>query len=83
MNRQPYRPKGPKKAGDLTVARVGSIDGSLDTAAAILRRQLTSLYTILLRLGLSSQRIDFPFFIQCTRAQAIVKKPARGAPSCL
>lgn len=83
MNRQPCRSKGPKKAGDLAVARVGSIDRSLDTASAILRRQATSLYTILLQLGLSSRRIDFPFLIQCMRAQAIVKQPPRVGTLCL
>jgi hypothetical protein len=59
MNRQSYRPTGSKKKGDLTVARVGSTDGSHRAASAILRRQPTSLYVILFRLALSSRRIDY------------------------
>lgn len=81
MKHQPYCPTGPKKKGDLTVARVGSIDGSPDTAAAILRRQVTSLTVILFQLSLLSRRIDFPFLIQCMRRQGIVKKHVHlGAP---
>lgn len=74
MMRRPYCPIGPKKKGDLTVARVGSIAGSPDTASALLRRQVTSLCVILFRLSLSSRRIDFPFLIQCMGPQKIVKK---------
>jgi hypothetical protein len=74
MMHQPYCPIRPKKKGDLTVARVGSIDGSPDTASALLRRQVTSLCVTLFRLSLSSRRIDFPFLIQCMGRQRIVKK---------
>ena len=37
---------GPKKAGDLAVARVGSVGGSHCTVTAIRRRQATSLCVI-------------------------------------
>ncbi len=74
MKCQPYRRTARQKKGDLTVAPVGSIDGSPDTASALLRRQVTSLTVILSRLSLSSRRIDFPFFIQCMGRHRIVKK---------
>jgi hypothetical protein len=83
MNRQSYRPTGSKKKGDLTVARVGSTDGSHRAASAILRRQPTSLYVILFRLALSSRRIDFPFPIQCMGRRPIVKKHGYVSVLCL